>query len=80
VWSVDFREDLVDSARRHLASQQIRNVELIVGDGTRGLPRDAPFDAIVAPRRSRAFRRRSPSSSHEAAGWCGRSAPAATRT
>jgi protein-L-isoaspartate(D-aspartate) O-methyltransferase len=47
VWSVDLHGDLVDAARRHLAAQRIANVELVVADGTHGVPGAAPFDAIV---------------------------------
>jgi protein-L-isoaspartate(D-aspartate) O-methyltransferase len=47
VWSIELWADLSAAARRSLAKQGITNVQLIVGDGTRGLPERAPFDAIV---------------------------------
>jgi protein-L-isoaspartate(D-aspartate) O-methyltransferase len=47
VWSIELWSDLTDAARSALASQRIRNVRLVVGDGTRGLPERAPFAAIV---------------------------------
>lgn len=47
VYSIDRFADLVAIAQGNLAAQQIRNVELTVGDGTEGWPEHAPFDAIV---------------------------------
>ncbi len=46
VWSVERHRDLSDQARRNLETAEIYNVTLIVGDGARGLPDTAPFDAI----------------------------------
>lgn len=46
VWSVERLERLSDRAARNLAAAGVRNVTLIVGDGTHGLPEAAPFDAI----------------------------------
>jgi protein-L-isoaspartate(D-aspartate) O-methyltransferase len=47
VFSVERFADLAETARRSLARQRIRNAEVMVGDGTAGLPERAPFDAIV---------------------------------
>jgi protein-L-isoaspartate(D-aspartate) O-methyltransferase len=47
VWSIELWSDMTEEARAALASQRITNVRLIVGDGTRGLPEQAAFDAIV---------------------------------
>jgi protein-L-isoaspartate(D-aspartate) O-methyltransferase len=47
VWSIELWADLSAAARRTLAGQRIANVHLVVGDGSRGLPERAPFDAIV---------------------------------
>jgi protein-L-isoaspartate(D-aspartate) O-methyltransferase len=47
VWSIELWSDLTDAARAALDAQRIGNVRLVVGDGTRGLPERAPFDAIV---------------------------------
>jgi protein-L-isoaspartate(D-aspartate) O-methyltransferase len=47
VYSIDRFTDLVAAATGNLASQQIHNVMLTVGDGTQGWPEHAPFDAIV---------------------------------
>jgi protein-L-isoaspartate(D-aspartate) O-methyltransferase len=47
VISVERRPDLADQARRNLAGQRIGNVEVIVGDGTEGVPEHAPYDAIL---------------------------------
>jgi protein-L-isoaspartate(D-aspartate) O-methyltransferase len=38
---------LAELARRNLADLGISNVEVVVGDGTRGLPDRAPFDAVI---------------------------------
>lgn len=47
VWSIELWPDMVDAARAALAKVGIGNVTLLVGDGTLGLPDQAPFDAIV---------------------------------
>jgi protein-L-isoaspartate(D-aspartate) O-methyltransferase len=47
VWSVERFGDIAATARENLAAQDVRNVEVVVGDGTEGLPEHAPFDAIV---------------------------------
>ena len=38
---------LAEAARRNLAACGIDNVEVVVGDGTKGLPEHAPYDAIT---------------------------------
>jgi protein-L-isoaspartate(D-aspartate) O-methyltransferase len=45
VWSVERWEDIAESARRHLA--RYKNVSVVVGDGSRGLPEHAPYEAIL---------------------------------
>src|SRR4051794_21174472 len=45
VVSVERHEELSRDAAQTLASQGIRNVELVVGDGSLGLPERGPFDA-----------------------------------
>jgi len=47
VWSIELWQDMTDAAREGLAGEGITNVHLLVGDGTRGVPEAAPFDAIV---------------------------------
>ena len=47
VVSVERHEALARSAREALASLGIENVELLIGDGSRGVPDRAPFDAIA---------------------------------
>lgn len=47
VWSIELWSDMTDAARRALAVLGIANVHLRVGDGTRGVQEQAPFDAIV---------------------------------
>jgi protein-L-isoaspartate(D-aspartate) O-methyltransferase len=45
VWSVERFADLAETARAALAGRG--NVSVVVGDGSRGLPEHAPFDAII---------------------------------
>jgi protein-L-isoaspartate(D-aspartate) O-methyltransferase len=47
VWSVERWEDIVNRARANLARYGTTNVEVVVGDGTEGLPEHAPYDAIL---------------------------------
>ncbi len=47
VWSIERWPDLAAAARANLARAGIANVEVVVGDGTEGLPQHAPFDAII---------------------------------
>jgi protein-L-isoaspartate(D-aspartate) O-methyltransferase len=46
VWSIERQEGLSRYAEDNLRAAGIDNVALAVGDGTRGLPAQAPFDAI----------------------------------
>jgi protein-L-isoaspartate(D-aspartate) O-methyltransferase len=46
VWSVEVHEQLSRQAAANLAAAGIENVTLVVGDGSRGLPEHAPYDAI----------------------------------
>ncbi|MFF9219619.1 protein-L-isoaspartate(D-aspartate) O-methyltransferase [Streptomyces viridosporus] len=39
--------DIAQQARRNLAGQGIRNVELRIGDGSGGVPDRAPYDAVI---------------------------------
>jgi protein-L-isoaspartate(D-aspartate) O-methyltransferase len=47
VFSIERFADLADTARRNLERHGVDNVEVVVGDGSEGLPDRAPFDAIV---------------------------------
>jgi protein-L-isoaspartate(D-aspartate) O-methyltransferase len=47
VLSVERHEPLARSAREALAGLGVGNVELLVGDGSRGVPERAPFEAIA---------------------------------
>ncbi|MFI7445083.1 protein-L-isoaspartate(D-aspartate) O-methyltransferase [Nonomuraea indica] len=47
VVTVERWPDMTEAARRSLARHRIRNVELVVGDGTRGVPERAPYDAVL---------------------------------
>ena len=46
VWSVERHAPLSEQAGKNLAAAEITNVTLLIGDGARGLPETAPFDAI----------------------------------
>jgi protein-L-isoaspartate(D-aspartate) O-methyltransferase len=46
VWSIERHADLSRRAGEALARAGVENVTLVVGDGSRGLPEKAPFDAI----------------------------------
>jgi protein-L-isoaspartate(D-aspartate) O-methyltransferase len=46
VWSVETHEDLSRGAAIALGMAEVDNVTLVVGDGSAGLPEEAPFDAI----------------------------------
>jgi len=46
VFSIERIPELVDACRRHLAA--FENVRVVEGDGSLGLPEEAPFDAIIA--------------------------------
>lgn len=47
IWSVERHADLAERARRNLAAAGVPTVEVLVGDGTAGVPDQAPFDAVV---------------------------------
>jgi len=47
VWSVERWPDLAETARRNLARHGGANAEVVVGDGSLGLPERAPYEAIV---------------------------------
>jgi protein-L-isoaspartate(D-aspartate) O-methyltransferase len=47
VTSIERWPDLAEMARRHLMAQGIRNVRVVDGDGTEGVPSGAPYDAIL---------------------------------
>jgi protein-L-isoaspartate(D-aspartate) O-methyltransferase len=47
VFSVERYADLAQTARASLARFGVDNVEVVVGDGSEGLPEQAPFDAIL---------------------------------
>jgi protein-L-isoaspartate(D-aspartate) O-methyltransferase len=46
VYSVERHAELSERAAQALAAAGVGNVTLVVGDGTRGLPEHAPYDAI----------------------------------
>ncbi len=61
VISIERFPELTEAAAERLTELGLANVELRVGDGSRGAPDDAPFEAIAvhatAPRRRRACSR-----------------------
>lgn len=46
VYSIEVHAELAQRASRCLAAAGVRNVTLVTGDGSRGLPQHAPYDAI----------------------------------
>jgi protein-L-isoaspartate(D-aspartate) O-methyltransferase len=46
VWTIERHAGLSETAAEALAAAGVENVTLVVGDGSRGLPEEAPFDAI----------------------------------
>jgi protein-L-isoaspartate(D-aspartate) O-methyltransferase len=47
VWSVERMETLSQRAAALLTALGVHNVHLVVGDGSRGLPEQAPYDAVI---------------------------------
>jgi protein-L-isoaspartate(D-aspartate) O-methyltransferase len=47
VWSIERWPDLAEEARRRLHRFGATNLEVVVGDGSAGLPEHAPYDAIL---------------------------------
>lgn len=47
VVSVERWPDMADEARTNLSDQGVENIELAVGDGTRGMAARAPYDAVI---------------------------------
>ena len=48
VWAIERHAELTELARRRFERLGYDNIELRTGDGTRGWPEEAPFDAIIA--------------------------------
>jgi len=48
VVTVERHDDLADEAREVFDELGYANIEVVVGDGTRGVPDEAPFEAIIA--------------------------------
>ncbi|MDQ3741036.1 MAG: protein-L-isoaspartate(D-aspartate) O-methyltransferase [Actinomycetota bacterium] len=46
VWSIERDPELTARAAQNLAAAGFRGIHLLVGDGTRGHPAEAPYDAI----------------------------------
>ncbi|MCI2393380.1 protein-L-isoaspartate(D-aspartate) O-methyltransferase [Aliiroseovarius sediminis] len=47
VYTIDRHQRLVREARELFASMDLHNITAIIGDGSRGLPDQAPFDRII---------------------------------
>jgi protein-L-isoaspartate(D-aspartate) O-methyltransferase len=47
IFSIERHRELADAARNTLTALGYSNVQVLTGDGTRGLPDEAPFDAIL---------------------------------
>ena len=52
VWSVEWFDHLAEAASANLARFGADNVHVVTGDGRRGLPEHAPFDAVVVAARA----------------------------
>jgi protein-L-isoaspartate(D-aspartate) O-methyltransferase len=69
VFSIERVPALLDRAREILAQLEVRNVSLLLGDGTLGWRDYAPYDGIVVGAASPTCRSRTPSSWPKEAGW-----------
>jgi protein-L-isoaspartate(D-aspartate) O-methyltransferase len=47
VWSIERWDDLARTARTNLERHAVENATVVVGDGSAGLPEQAPYDAIL---------------------------------
>ena len=47
VWSIERWPDVAETAGKNLVRHGVRNVEVVAGDGTKGIPEHAPYDAIL---------------------------------
>lgn len=47
VWTIEIFPELAARAQSNLARTGSANVEVVVGDGSQGLPAHAPYDAMV---------------------------------
>ncbi len=47
VWSIEWWPDLAAAARTNLEAAGVANVEVITGDGSKGLQEHAPFNAVI---------------------------------
>lgn len=47
IYAIERHVELAEGARRRLEELDYRNVEVRIGDGSKGLPEKGPFDAIV---------------------------------
>jgi len=48
ITTIDVDQDLVQSAREHLAAAGVGNVDVVLRDGALGYPKGAPYDRIIA--------------------------------
>jgi protein-L-isoaspartate(D-aspartate) O-methyltransferase len=55
VHSIERIPELAEQARRNFEAAGVDNVDVHVGDGSRGLPEEAPFDAIAVAAAAPAF-------------------------
>lgn len=47
VFSIDRHSELVEFAKENLNKLEIHNVDVILGDGSLGIPEESPFDRII---------------------------------
>jgi protein-L-isoaspartate(D-aspartate) O-methyltransferase len=48
IYTVEFHPELASQAKANLSLTRITNVQVIPGDGSKGLPAHAPYDKIIA--------------------------------
>jgi protein-L-isoaspartate(D-aspartate) O-methyltransferase len=47
VWAIELVPELAEQAAANLAAEHVENVHVVAGDGSEGMPQQAPFGAIV---------------------------------
>ena len=47
VYSIELEKGLVSLSKNNLKNAGIRNVDVLQGDGSKGLPREAPFEKVI---------------------------------
>ncbi len=48
IYTIERLEKLVEMAKENIAKAEIKNIKIILGDGSKGYPKEAPYDRIIA--------------------------------